>query len=960
MNERVSIAAKTTLAGTNNASMGEGRDSHTENVLSELVGRLVLGGDYEEHSSDKQSYEDELNLAKSIIDGHVSQCGAPSLAEDLSHVYDLIKQKLLDEADSTERAVRFSNLYSRLLASPVLKQTWAHLHFLNQVADTRLRNEATPRQADSHAPRAPLGIENSDWKIGTINKKSQSSAIKDTFAAAGLSRLPTGESRSKSRVENKTNGALKPQDEGKPVLGSTNERQQNMDTSNDTAPSEATLLHDLPFMLQGLSTTHLPFSDDSTLKLPPTLPLPLISLLHTLAEPALLYRRLLKYVESRDEGLVSQSLRAAIGNELRSYLGLIAALEGEIRRALTSAANDGNARGSVGKIGVTLKRCVIWTREATMGLRLMSLMVEEAAAKKGGQLISMIHRFSSSHGDPFVIAFAERMLVHVTRPFYDMLRQWIYDGELSDPYHEFFIIEQDAQDQSEKGQDARRVPATSVWEDKYKLDESMVPTIVAEELAKKVFLIGKSLNFIRYGCGDSAWVESYCKEASRELHYGDTATLETSIDKAYKTTMARLIHLMNSKFHLLEHLQALKKYLLLGQGDFIALLMESLASNLDNPAGSQYRHTLTAQLEHAIRGSNAQHDSQDVLRRLDARLVELSHGDVGWDVFTLEYKVDAPADVVITPWASKQYLVIFNLLWRVKRVEFALGSTWRRCMTGARGVLSTVDDKLSRDWKSARCCIAEMIHFVNQLQYYILFEVIEASWDQLQKAINKTDCTLDDLISAHTNYLRAITHKGLLGKPASGIREESFTVQLHEILKIMLSYKDVVDGLYSFSVAEFTRRQEIAAKIETRTARGQWGLTDKDDEDFRSPTPPSSRQINSNRSGTDSPFAPNPNAGIPGLNAASTGEDQMLPALRHRLGELAKDFKQRVNVLLGDLAVQSDVDMKFLGVVMNFNDVYMPKRRRREHVRRTPGPAIGTVAKDKEKGKEKEERREEK
>ena len=557
----------------------------------------------------------------------------------------------------------------------------------------------------------------------------------------------------------------------------------------------------------------------------------------------------------------------------------------------------------------------------------------------------MIHGFSTSHGDPFVGAFAERMLVHVTRPFYDMLRQWIYDGELSDPYHEFFVIEHNNQDPVEKDLDPRRAPATSVWEDKYKLDEGMVPTIITEDFARKVFLIGKSLNFIRHGCGDSAWVEAYCKDASKELHYGDTATLETSIDKAYKTTMARLTHLMDSKFHLFEHLRALKKYLLLGQGDFIALLMESLSSNLDNPAGSQYRHTLTAQLEHAIRGSNAQYDSQDVLRRLDARLVELSHGDVGWDVFTLEYKVDAPVDVVITPWASKQYLVIFNLLWRIKRVEFALGSTWRRCMTGARGVLATVDDKLSLDWKGARCCIAEMIHFVNQLQYYILFEVIEASWDQLQTAITKPDCTLDDLIQAHTKYLRSITHKGLLGKPASGNREESFTVQLHEILKIMLAYKDVVDGLYSFSVAEFTRRQELAAKIETRTAKGQWGLTDKDDE---SPTPPPSRHNLIPSRGTDSPFAPNPSGGIPGLNPAAAGEDQMLPALRTRLGDLAKDFKARVNIMLGDLAVQSDVDMKFLGVVMNFNDVYAPRKRRREgHGRRTPGAATA----GKEEGK---------
>jgi gamma-tubulin complex component 3 len=34
----------------------------------------------------------------------------------------------------------------------------------------------------------------------------------------------------------------------------------------------------------------------------------------------------------------------------------------------------------------------------------------------------------------------------------------------------------------------------------------------------------------------------------------------------------------------------------------------------------------------------------------------------------------------------------------------------------------------------------------------------------------------------------------------------------------MLAYKDAVDGLYSFSVAEFTRRQEINAKIEIMKA----------------------------------------------------------------------------------------------------------------------------------------------
>lgn len=93
----------------------------------------------------------------------------------------------------------------------------------------------------------------------------------------------------------------------------------------------------------------------------------------------------------------------------------------------------------------------------------------------------------------------------------------------------------------------------------------------------------------------------------------------------------------------------------------------------------------------------------------------------------------------------------------------------------------------------------------------------------------------------------------------------------------------------------------------------------------------------------------------------------MLPALRKRLTDLSADFKTRVNNLLGDLAVQPDVDMKFLAVVMNFNDVYTPRKRRREHhktgekktpgqgetVKKEGGGGSRTVSAAEEKGKEK-------
>ncbi|KAK1835982.1 Spc97/Spc98 family protein [Podospora conica] len=876
------------------------RSPRIANAIHSLIDHLVISDSHESKRDSEERHDACFQLAQSILERP-----GPAISSDVNHASDLIKRKLINT--NPTQALRFSNLYTRLLSLPVLNQKWAILHLLLQLSDSPDPTEslplspAVPPQRRRSVPRLPdkeSFSRTSSSKASTPVVAQEDGPFQEAFAPGGLKKLPVETAR---RGPDEDRSASRAEDEAPKKAARDVSLKSTLlaDNSLDYDPSETALLRDLPFTLQGLSSTTLPFSRDKSLKLPTTLPPPIISLLHTLAEPSLLYRGLGNFVKSPAKGLLGQSLRAAISNELRAYLTLVATLEGQIRRAL-SELDESAPRSGIGKAGVTLKRCVVWTREATMGLRLMSLIAEESNSKQGGQLITLIHGFSTSHGDPVVGAFAERLLADVTRPFYDILRRWIYDGELSDPHLEFFVREQNPNTEDRK--EVKAKGQASVWNSKYEVVDAMVPSIITADFAQKVFLIGKSLNFIRHSCGDAQWVEAYSKTSSKELKYGDTATLETWIDEAYKTTMQRLMMLMSTRFHLFDHLQALKNYILLGQGDFIALLMESLAANLDRPAGAQYRHTLTAQLEHAIRGSNAQYDSDEVLRRLDARMLQLSHGDIGWDCFTLEYKIDAPVDVVVTEWGNRQYLKVFNFLWRIKRVEFALASTWRKCMTGARGVLQTSEDPVIQTWKSTRGVLAEMIHFVGQLQYYILFEVIESSWTELQKNIRKDDCTLDDLIRAHTKYLTSITHKGLLGarrrqhqdadEGAATEDRNSYMVQLGELLRTMLAYRDSVDGLYSWSVSDFTRRQEADAAVLMRRRKPSTAGTVEDD-----------------------------------LGAAGAVKSE-LPALQERLRQLGSGFKTRLQILLGDLAYQPDVDMRFLGVSMNFNDVYQPVRRK--------------------------------
>ena len=262
--------------------------------------------------------------------------------------------------------MEFGNLFSRLLTLPILtrkKEIITLLDHLSEPVQTSgTQRSPSPQRPDSRAYEAQKAeLKNAGFRHRPPSRDG----------GAPTSRVPDRTARRNGQA-----GATR--DAGVDSdIKEDQEQGSRFQAVDSLAPSEPALLRDLPFTLQGLSSTNLSFESAFKLSLPANLPLPIVSLLHSLAEPSLLYRSLSEYVKSREEGLISQSLRAATGIELRSYLSLIATLEGEIRRTIASLQDKDNV-GSTAKVGVTLKRCVVWTREATMGLRLMSLMAEES------------------------------------------------------------------------------------------------------------------------------------------------------------------------------------------------------------------------------------------------------------------------------------------------------------------------------------------------------------------------------------------------------------------------------------------------------------------------------------------------------------------------------------------------------------------------------------------------------
>ncbi|KAI1314677.1 Gamma-tubulin complex component 3 [Mortierella claussenii] len=799
-----------------------------------------------DRAMNKAAYEERVKAAQEYCLRILESRLEPSLASDDMHISDLIKKKLMREDASSAKAIRFSHLYTKLSACSLLSKKWSILYFLLTVSDQSSASLAStstsnpPRNNMDHRPLSFLGIHN----LNTTRARGQE---RDRNQDRGRIRIVQSDATMVAHSIHESVHTAPPGSYGRQTsapashaAGSPGSLYTNLlnDPSRRTHPEveESALLRDLIFVFQGIDGKMIKFDAESgTCSIDPTVHISnsTRSLVNRLTELGLLYKNIDNYVQTilaeRTVGLVVQSFCSALQHELVDYFRLIAVLEAHI-------AKDTDKDKSK---GLSLKRLLVWTQESLQRLQLMSVLVESCHNLQGGALVRKVHDYTQN-GDPFIKQFVHHMLERISAPFYVMMQRWIYEGELEDPRKEFFI----AYDPDFENED--------MWQRKYFIRESMLPAFIGMSLAKK---------------------------------YGDIAELEGSIDAAYLGTSRRLLHLLTTKFKLVDHLTAIKRYILLGQGDFIQQLMESLGSNLSQKADTLFRHNLTGKLETAVRSSNAQFDDPDVLRRLDVRLLEISPEDSGWDVFSLYYLVDAdsPISTILTPVAMHQYLKMFNFLWRLKRVEYALSSAWRRQTTSARAIRPILE--LVPELHHCRIVCSEMIHFIYQLQYYILFEVLECSWDELLKAIeNTTD--LDALIESHMKYLRDITSKGLL----SASRDKNMLPRLQELLATILGYKVAQDNLYDYAMAEIERRKRLVQTADRRTRHGQWGLTDHDETLDRIP---------------DEQF------------------EKDVPGLLRELNDFSMQFKRKLSELLITLSADGDSDLRFLSFRLDFNEFYM-------------------------------------
>lgn len=419
---------------------------------------------------------------------------------------------------------------------------------------------------------------------------------------------------------------------------------------------------------------------------------------------------------------------------------------------------------------------------------------------RGGALTSGVFTYIR-HGDPFIRNFVEKIVREISTPLFTMIQNWVLEGILEDPHKEFFV----SADPS--------ISNEHLWIQKYSINYAMLPTFISKDLAQRIFIIGKSINFIRHCCNDTEWVMDSVV-SDEELGFSDLDKLETVITQASTVTNKYLINILMKKYQLLDHCRALKQYLLLGQGDFIQCLMDQVGDELSKRPSQIYRHNLMTVLDSALNSSNAKYESPEITNRLDVKLLPSSAGDDGWDVFLLHYKVSSPLNTVIDESSMNGYLQIFHLLWRLKRVEYSLSSTWNRDMISEHSIRTRLPE-LRGTLHQAYLLRNEMIHFTANLLNYMMFEVLETSWHSLLENMHQAR-DLDELIAAHTMYLARIKQNALMTDSSKSILQ-----QVKCIFDIVIKFCKIHELVYTSASREAHCRK-------MREAQGEWSSTSRD------------------------------------------------------------------------------------------------------------------------------------
>ncbi|XP_063146671.1 gamma-tubulin complex component 2 [Candoia aspera] len=520
------------------------------------------------------------------------------------------------------------------------------------------------------------------------------------------------------------------------------------------AAQESAVVEDLLYVLIGVDGRYITAQplvgrENRTFLVDPNLDMSVKELVTRILPVAASYSIISRFVEEKSSfeyGQVNHALAAAMRTLIKEYMILITQLEHLQRQGLLS-----------------LQKLWFYIQPTMRTMEILASLATsiDKGECMGGSTLSLLHDKTFNYtGD----SQAQELCLYLTKaasvPYFEILEKWIYRGIINDPYSEFMVEEHELQ--KEKIQEDYN---DKYWDQRYTIVQQQIPSFL-QKIADKILSTGKYLNVVRE-CGHDVT----CPVAKEVVYTLKEREYVEQIEKAYNYASKVLLDFLMDEKELVAHLRSIKHYFLMDQGDFYVHFMDLSEEELKKPVDDIIPTRLEALLELALRMSTANTDPfkddlkvdlmpHDLITQLlrvlaietkqekaiiNADPTELSLS--GLEAFSFDYIVKWPLSLIINRKALTRYQMLFRHMFYCKHVERQLCNVWISSKTAKQCSLHS-----SKWFAGAFTLRQRMLNFVQNIQYYMMFEVMEPTWHILEKNL-KLASNIDDVLSHHTSFL---------------------------------------------------------------------------------------------------------------------------------------------------------------------------------------------------------------
>lgn len=116
--------------------------------------------------------------------------------------------------------------------------------------------------------------------------------------------------------------------------------------------------------------------------------------------------------------------------------------------------------------------------------------------------------------------------------------------------------------------------------------------------------------------------------------------------------------------------------MLMGSGDFIDSLYNTLNEELLQSGTGVLKHHILSTFVNILKRSSLRNEKLEYLENLEIKLLEPSDGDIGWDIFYIDYNIPNILTYVINNKTKMKIIRLSTFLWKIRRCYYKLNDIW--------------------------------------------------------------------------------------------------------------------------------------------------------------------------------------------------------------------------------------------------------------------------------------------